>query len=43
MQHNPHTGHGDRSHYLRLAGMIVVSFMSSVARSIRLTSFGGLL
>jgi uncharacterized protein (DUF305 family) len=28
MQHNQHTGHGDQRHYLRLVGMIVLSFIS---------------
>lgn len=28
MQHNQHTGHGDQNHYLRLVGMIVLSFIS---------------
>jgi hypothetical protein len=28
MQHNQHTQHGDQNHYLRLAGMIVLSFIS---------------
>jgi hypothetical protein len=28
MQHNQHAGHGDRNHYLRLVGMIVLSFIS---------------
>ena len=28
MQHNQHTGHGDRRHYVRLVGMIVLSFIS---------------
>ena len=28
MQHNGHTGHGDQRHYLRLVGMIVLSFIS---------------
>lgn len=27
-QHTQHTGHGDQRHYLRLAGMIVLSFIS---------------
>ena len=28
MQHNQHPGHGDQRHYLRLVGMIVLSFIS---------------
>ena len=28
MQHNQHTEHGDQNHYLRLVGMIVLSFIS---------------
>ena len=28
MQHNQHTRHGDQHHYLRLVGMIVLSFIS---------------
>jgi dipeptide/tripeptide permease len=28
MQHNGHTGHRDQRHYLRLVGMIVLSFIS---------------
>ena len=28
MQHNQHTQHGDQNHYLRLVGMIVLSFIS---------------
>ena len=28
MQHNQHTGHGEQNHYLRLVGMIVLSFIS---------------
>ena len=28
MQHNQHSGHGDQPHYLRLLGMIVLSFIS---------------
>jgi len=28
MQHNQHTAHGEQRHYLRLVGMIVLSFMS---------------
>ena len=28
MQHNQHTAHGDQRHYLRLVGMIVLSFIS---------------
>jgi hypothetical protein len=28
MQHNQHTGHDDQRHYLRLAGMVVLSFIS---------------
>jgi hypothetical protein len=28
MQHNQHTGHGGKKHYVRLLGMIVLSFIS---------------
>ena len=28
MQHNQHTQHGEQNHYRRLAGMIVLSFIS---------------
>jgi hypothetical protein len=31
MQHDQHTGHGDQRHYLRLAVMIVLSFISMYA------------
>ena len=31
MRHNQHTGHGDQNHYLRLVGMIVLSFISMYA------------